>query len=64
MARKCVSCESGKGMSRFKGETFSIGHGGMTTKVGGLSGWRCNSCNEVEFDADLLTFNLAIMLRN
>jgi HTH-type transcriptional regulator/antitoxin MqsA len=52
MTRTCANCESRKGMSRFKAETFTIRHAGMTTKVEGLSGWRCNACNEVEFDAD------------
>jgi HTH-type transcriptional regulator/antitoxin MqsA len=52
MARKCVNCETRKGMTRFKGETFTIEHGGMTATVEGLSGWRCEGCGEVEFDAD------------
>lgn len=51
MARHCVHCENRKGMARFKGETFSIEHGGLTRKVEGLSGWRCAACGEVEFDA-------------
>jgi len=51
MARKCVNCEAGNTMARFAGETFTVEHAGMTTKVAGLSGWRCNSCGEVEFDA-------------
>ncbi len=52
MARKCVNCETRKGMTRFKGETFTIEHRGMTAVVEGLSGWRCGGCGEVEFDAD------------
>jgi HTH-type transcriptional regulator/antitoxin MqsA len=52
MARKCVSCEANKGMVRFKDETFTIKHGGMTATVKGLSGWRCHACDEVEFDAE------------
>lgn len=51
MARKCTQCESRKGMVRFKDETFTIKHAGMTAKVVGLSGWRCEACGEVEFDA-------------
>jgi HTH-type transcriptional regulator/antitoxin MqsA len=52
MARKCLNCESGKGMKRFEGETFAIEHAGLTATVKGLSGWRCGACGEVEFDAD------------
>jgi HTH-type transcriptional regulator / antitoxin MqsA len=52
MARKCQSCESRKGMTRFEDETFTVEHAGMTTKVEGLSGWRCDACGEVEFDAE------------
>lgn len=51
MARKCAECESRKDMVRFKDEAFTIKHAGMTTKVEGLSGWRCAGCDEVEFDA-------------
>jgi HTH-type transcriptional regulator/antitoxin MqsA len=52
MARKCLNCETRKGMTRFEGETYTIEHAGMTTAVEGLSGWRCNECGEVEFDAE------------
>lgn len=51
MARKCTQCESRKSMVRFEDETFTITHAGMTAKVEGLSGWRCEGCDEVEFDA-------------
>jgi HTH-type transcriptional regulator / antitoxin MqsA len=39
-------------MSRFEGEAFTITHSGATTTVKGLSGWRCDSCGELEFDAE------------
>jgi HTH-type transcriptional regulator/antitoxin MqsA len=52
MARKCQSCETRKGMTRFEDETFTIEHAGMTATVEGLSGWRCDVCGEVEFDAE------------
>jgi HTH-type transcriptional regulator / antitoxin MqsA len=52
MARSWLECEAEKDMSRFEGETFTIEHAGMTTKVEGLSGWRCEACGEVEFDPD------------
>jgi HTH-type transcriptional regulator / antitoxin MqsA len=51
MTRKCRSCVTRKGMTRFEDETFTIEHAGMTTTVKGLSGWRCDPCGEVEFDA-------------
>lgn len=51
MTRKCTHCESHKGMVRVKDETFTIKHAGMTAKVEDLSGWRCEACCEVEFDA-------------
>ncbi|MBZ5628396.1 MAG: type II toxin-antitoxin system MqsA family antitoxin [Acidobacteriia bacterium] len=52
MARKCISCGRPKGMTRFEDETFTIDHAAMTVVVEGLSGWRCDACGEVEFDAD------------
>ena len=51
MARKCINCESRKGMTRFDDETFTIEYAGMKTNAGGLSGWRCESCGEADFDA-------------
>jgi HTH-type transcriptional regulator/antitoxin MqsA len=39
-------------MTRFEGETFTIEHAGMESKVENLSGWRCAACGEVEFDAE------------
>ena len=50
MARTCGSCDEAAKMTRFNGETFKIEHAGMTTSVKGLSGWRCSTCGEVEFD--------------
>jgi nucleoside-diphosphate-sugar epimerase len=38
MARKCLNCESRKGMARFDGETFTINHADMIARVKGLSG--------------------------
>jgi HTH-type transcriptional regulator/antitoxin MqsA len=49
---KCLNCETANGMARFEGETFTIKHASMTAKVQGLSGWRCETCSEVEFDPD------------
>jgi HTH-type transcriptional regulator / antitoxin MqsA len=52
MTRKCLNYETRKAMTRFEGKTFTIEHAGMTATVRGLSGWRCNACDEVEFDVD------------
>ena len=52
MTRKCINCESSKGMARFEDETLTIKHGRNRVQVEGLSGWRCSACGEVEFDAD------------
>jgi HTH-type transcriptional regulator / antitoxin MqsA len=52
MARKCLNCDGRRGMTRFESETFTIEHAGETATVEGLSGWRCQACGEVEFDAD------------
>ncbi|MBV8509667.1 MAG: type II toxin-antitoxin system MqsA family antitoxin [Xanthobacteraceae bacterium] len=52
MVRKCANCEARKGMTHFKNETFTIEDAGTSTTVKGWSGWRCESCGEVEFDAD------------
>jgi HTH-type transcriptional regulator / antitoxin MqsA len=52
MARKCQSCTTRKGMTRFENKTFTIEHAGMTATVEGLSGWHCGACGEVEFDAE------------
>jgi HTH-type transcriptional regulator/antitoxin MqsA len=39
-------------MTRFEDEAFTIDHAGARSKVDGLSGWRCDSCGEIEFDAE------------
>jgi putative zinc finger/helix-turn-helix YgiT family protein len=51
MTRKCINCESGKTMRHFSGETFSVEYAGLKRDVKALSGWRCGSCDEIEFDA-------------
>ncbi len=52
MPRKCMNCKSRKDMVRFENETFTIDHAGASAKVDGLSGWRCEACGDVEFDAE------------
>lgn len=50
MTRKCVNCAAAKGLSRFENETFTVEYAGRAVAVERLSGWRCASCGEVEFD--------------
>jgi HTH-type transcriptional regulator / antitoxin MqsA len=52
MARKCLNCDRGLKMTRFESESFTVEHAGMSAAVSGLSGWRCNECDEIEFDAE------------
>lgn len=50
MKPTCVQCGARKGMTRFEDESFVVSYAGMTHTVEGLSGWRCDACDEVEFD--------------
>lgn len=52
MVRKCLNCASRTSMTRFERETFRVQHAGKSVRVEGLSGWRCDACGEVEFDAE------------
>ena len=45
----CANCGV-PGSVPFKGETFRISHKGVSVEVKGLSGRRCSSCGEIEFD--------------
>jgi len=45
----CASCGA-PGAVAFKGEIFQVSHKGVSTAVKGLSGRRCSSCGEIEFD--------------
>jgi HTH-type transcriptional regulator / antitoxin MqsA len=51
MTKHCLECAANGKMARFKNEAFAITHAGMKVNVSGLSGWRCDSCKEIEFDA-------------
>jgi len=51
MPRKCFGCNSRASMSRFERESFEVEYAGDKVRVEGLSGWRCDSCDEIEFDA-------------
>ena len=52
MTRNCVNCENNPDMTRFEDQTFIVQHAGMNETLTGLSGWRCGTCDEVEFDSD------------
>jgi HTH-type transcriptional regulator/antitoxin MqsA len=52
MTPSCLNCQPHEGMTRFEGETFTIEHAGLISVIADLSGWRCEACGEVEFDAD------------
>ena len=52
MAGKCLNCPAGRRLTRFHDATFTVEHAGASEAVPGLSGWRCDACGEVEFDAD------------
>jgi len=39
-------------MKRFENSPFTVEHAGLTAKLRGLSGWRCDACGEVEFDPE------------
>ena len=45
----CANCGA-PGAVVFKGETFPVSHKGASAEVRGLSGRRCSSCAEIEFD--------------
>lgn len=48
--RNCANCGTRNGMTRFENESFAMRHDGFFAKVPGLSGWRCGTCEQVEFD--------------
>jgi HTH-type transcriptional regulator/antitoxin MqsA len=50
--QNCLNCETNGDMHRFDGESFTVEYAGTTETVDGLSGWRCDGCGEIEFDAD------------
>ncbi len=51
MSRHCLNCAAGGALTRFEGETFAIEYAGLSETVPDLSGWRCGTCGEIEFDA-------------
>ena len=51
MGRFCGECGAPRPV-RFEGEDFAVEHAGLKIELSGLSGWRCASCGEIEFDPD------------
>jgi HTH-type transcriptional regulator/antitoxin MqsA len=47
--RACANCGAPCAVP-FEGEAFRISHKGVSAEMKGLSGRRCSSCGEVEFD--------------
>ena len=45
----CANCGARSAVP-FKGKTLRISHKDVSAAVRGLSGWRCSSCGEIEFD--------------
>ena len=45
----CANCGA-PGAVPFRDETFRLSHQGVSADVKGLSGRRCSSCGEIEFD--------------
>jgi HTH-type transcriptional regulator / antitoxin MqsA len=45
----CADCGAPDAVA-FKGETFRVSYKGVSAEVKGLSGRRCSSCGEIEFD--------------
>ena len=45
----CANCGA-PGAVPFKGEKFRISHKGVSAEVEDLSGQRCSSCGEIEFN--------------
>ena len=49
---QCGACGNRKSMEHFKNQRFTIEHGALRKEVDRLSGWRCQECDEVEFDPE------------
>lgn len=52
MLPDCLKCGAADHRTRFSGETFTIKRDDAFTIVENLSGWRCDACGDVEFDAE------------
>jgi HTH-type transcriptional regulator/antitoxin MqsA len=47
-----MRCDSGAKMETFSNETHRIEHRDIVSNVEGLSGFRCPTCGEIEYDAE------------
>lgn len=50
--QQCVSCGAREGMTHFQGRGETLKVKGMERRVDNLSGWECQNCGEVEWDAE------------
>ncbi|MCJ8206331.1 type II TA system antitoxin MqsA family protein [Pseudomonas sp. RGM2987] len=50
--QQCFSCGAPQGMSHFEGRGETLAIKGLERRVDDLSGWECQMCGEVEYDAD------------
>ncbi len=50
MARICICCDAGADMTPFFNETHRVSYRGLVADVEGLSGFRCGTCGEIEYD--------------
>jgi HTH-type transcriptional regulator/antitoxin MqsA len=48
--RSCANCGLPNAL-HFEDETFSIGQDELFTEIKNVSGWRCATCGEIEFDS-------------
>lgn len=52
MTRPCVCCDAGIDMTPFTGETHRVVFRDLSQDVEGLSGFRCGTCGEIEYDRE------------
>jgi len=50
--QQCFSCGAPEGMLHFEGRGETLSVKGMERRIDDLSGWECQKCGEVEFDAE------------
>lgn len=48
--RLCPTCCCDKPMKRFRNKTVTLNYEGEAMELGGLSGWGCQVCGEMDFD--------------
>jgi HTH-type transcriptional regulator/antitoxin MqsA len=52
MTRMCVCCDAGSAMTPFANETHQVVFRDLKRDVEGLSGFRCGTCGEIEYDQE------------